>query len=92
MAEKRAYTSSRHQAPDSFTSSTFPVPGLFYPFVFTCESCGTEVKVTRAEARDLSSNPDSLDAVDMALRQEHRWMKDRRGTYCPDCGPPEEAE
>jgi hypothetical protein len=85
-------TQNQHQAPDSLTSSPLPVPGLSYPFVFACESCGTEVEVTRAEARDLSSNPDSLDAVDVVLRQEHRWMKDHRGAYCPDCEPLEEAE
>ena len=62
------------------------MPGLTYPFVFECDGCGAEVEVTRSEATDLWTDPDSLNAVDVVLEQEHGWMKDRRGVYCPDCG------
>jgi hypothetical protein len=48
------------------------MPGLSYPFVFECEECDTETTVTRAEARDLYPNPDSLTAVDEVLQQEKR--------------------
>ena len=61
------------------------MPGLTYPFVFECESCGTEATVTRAEARDLHTNPDSLTAVDMVLEQKKGWAQSRAGAYCPDC-------
>lgn len=66
--------------------------GLSYPFVFACKNCGTEIEVTRAEARDLFPNPDSLDAVNEVLIQRHGWTKDRRGAYCTDCDPPQPAE
>jgi len=62
--------------------------GLSYPFVFECEKCGTETTVTRAEARDLYPNPDSLTAIDEVLQQEKGWTNDQRGAYCPDCQPP----
>lgn len=66
------------------------MPGLSYPFVFSCDGgCGAEVKVTRAQVRDLFPNPDSLEAVDMALRHEHGWTKNQQGVFCPDCGPGE---
>lgn len=64
------------------------MPGLSYPFVFECDGCDAEATVTRAQARDLFPNPESLDAVDEVLIQEHGWTKDRRGVYCPDCDPP----
>jgi hypothetical protein len=46
------------------------MPGLTYPLAFKCENCGTETTVTRAEARDLYPNPDSLTAVDEVLQQQ----------------------
>jgi hypothetical protein len=61
------------------------MPDLTYPFVFECESCGTEATVTRAEARDLYPNPDSLTAVDEVLEQEKGWTQGSRGAYCPNC-------
>jgi hypothetical protein len=61
------------------------MPGLSYPFVFECESCDRETTVTRAEARDLYPNPDSLTAVDMVLEQEKGWTQGTSGAYCPDC-------
>ena len=61
------------------------MPGLTYPFIFECEECGTEATVTRAEARDLYPNPDSLTAVDEVLEQEKGWAQSRAGAYCPNC-------
>jgi len=61
------------------------MPGLTYPFVFECEECGTEATVTRAEARDLYPNPDSLTAVDEVLGQKKGWTQSRAGAYCPGC-------
>ncbi len=61
------------------------MPGLSYPFVFECESCDRETTVTRAEARDLYPNPDSLTAVDVVLEQEKGWTQGTSGAYCPDC-------
>lgn len=63
------------------------MPGLSYPFFFSCESCGERVKVTRQQARDLSPNPDSIDAVDAVLQKKHGWAKDHRGAYCPNGDP-----
>lgn len=68
------------------------MPGLSYPFVFECDGCEAEVTVTRAQARDLFPNPDSLDAVDEVLIQVHGWTKDVRGAYCPNCDPPDWEE
>jgi hypothetical protein len=45
------------------------------------------VKVTRQQARDLSPNPDSIDAVDAVLQKKHGWAKDHRGAYCPNGDP-----
>ena len=39
------------------------MPGLAYPFVFVCSSCGARVTVTRAEAADLWPDPDERTAV-----------------------------
>jgi hypothetical protein len=61
------------------------MPGLTYPFVFECSGCEAEVEVTRAEVTDLWPDPDSLEAVDVALKQEHGWTKDHRGAFCPQC-------
>jgi len=63
--------------------------GLSYPFVFESDKCEAEATVTRAEARDLYPNPDSLTAVDEVLQQEKGWTNGERGAYCPDCEPPE---
>lgn len=49
--------------------------GLTYPFVFGCDGCDAEVEVTRNEATDLYPNPDSLDVLDVVLRQKHSWTK-----------------
>ena len=68
------------------------MPGLSYPFVFECDSCGAEATVTRSQARDLFVTPDSLDAVDEVLIQVHGWTKDRRGVWCKDCDPPTPTE
>ncbi len=64
-----------------------PMPGLSYPFVFECNECGAETSVTRAEARDLYPNPDSLTAVDEVLQQEKGWTQRASAAYCPDCSP-----
>ena len=61
--------------------------GLSYPFVFECDECGAETSVTRAEARDLYPNPDSLTAVDEVLQQEKGWTQRASAAYCPDCSP-----
>ncbi|MCS3613526.1 hypothetical protein GGP50_003300 [Salinibacter ruber] len=61
------------------------MPGLTYPFVFECEECSTEATVTRAEARDLYPNPDSLTAVDEVIEQKKGWTQGASGAYCPDC-------
>jgi hypothetical protein len=61
--------------------------GLSYPFHFACDACGAEVSVTRAEARDLWPDPDSHDAVEVALEQEHGWTNGAWGVWCPDCEP-----
>lgn len=68
------------------------MPGLSYPFVFECLGCGTRVEVTRTDARDYVSNPDSHNAVETVLTEEHGWSKDIRGAYCPDCDPPSKEE
>jgi len=68
------------------------MPGLSYPFVFKCDACSAEVTVTRAQARALFPNPDSLDAVDVVLEQEHGWTSDAWGVWCPDCEPGSSAE
>lgn len=68
------------------------MPGLSYPFFFSCSSCGTRVEVTRSQALDLHPNPDSHNAVDMVLTQEHGWTKDHSMVYCPDCDPPSVEE
>lgn len=64
------------------------MPGLSYPFAFKCDECGAEATVTRAEARNLHPNPDSLTAVDEVLQQKRGWTKGTWGAYCPDCEPP----
>jgi len=58
---------------------------LSYPFVFSCHECEAETTVTRAEARDLYPNPDSLTAVDEVLEQEKGWTQETWRAYCPDC-------
>jgi len=62
---------------------------LSYPFIYECNSCGSETKVTRADAGDLHPNPENLDALRVVL-QRRGWMQLPIGrTYCPRCTPPE---
>jgi hypothetical protein len=58
----------------TFTNSLSAMPGLSYPFVYECSSCGTETTVTREDARGLYPDPDSPNAVDIVL-QERGWMR-----------------
>jgi hypothetical protein len=62
------------------------MPGLAYPFVFECSSCGEETTVTRTDARDLSPDPDHRGAFELVL-QTRGWTKSRdgRSAYCSDC-------
>jgi hypothetical protein len=66
------------------------MPGLSYPFVFECDSCGVEVEVTRDQATYMYPDPDNVDAVDVVLEQVHGWTKDYRGAWCSDCEAPTE--
>lgn len=79
-----------HRPSQRLVSQLQTVKGpVSHLFVFECEEYATEATVTRAEARDLYPNPDSLTAVDEVLQQEKGWTNGERGAYCPDCEPPE---
>ena len=60
--------------------------GLTYPFAFTCEHCGTETTVTRADARGCGLHPDKNQAVDVVLEMRG-WVEGPAGylIFCPDC-------
>lgn len=62
------------------------MPGLSYPFVYECSNCEAETTVKRSDARDLHTNPDSMNAVEIVL-QQRGWLRDEiKGVlFCPDC-------
>lgn len=62
------------------------MPGLSYPFVYECSNCDNETTVERADARDLHTNPDSINAVEIVL-QQRGWVRGelQRLLFCPDC-------
>jgi hypothetical protein len=62
------------------------MPGLTYPFAFTCVNCDQKTVVERSDARGLSLNPDSLNAVSIVL-QQRGWLQDEIDgrIFCPDC-------
>jgi hypothetical protein len=66
------------------------MPGLSYPFVYECSNCDRETTVERVDARDLHTNPDSINALEIVL-QQRGWLRDElKGLlFCPDCADPE---
>jgi hypothetical protein len=66
------------------------MPGLSYPFVYECSNCDAETTVERSDARDLHTNPDSFNAVEIVL-QRRGWLRDDIDgvLFCPDCVEPE---
>jgi len=62
------------------------MPGLSYPFVYECSGCGNETTVTREDARGYYPDPDSLNAVDVVLKQRG-WMRGEGEDvlFCPKC-------
>lgn len=62
---------------------------LSYPFIYQCNACGSKTEVTRADAQELHTNPENLEAPEKVL-QRRGWMQRPIGrTYCPKCMPPE---
>lgn len=51
------------------------MPGPGYPFAYECENCNEEITVTRENARDPATNPDSINALETAL-QKRGWLRD----------------
>jgi hypothetical protein len=66
------------------------MPGLSYPFVYECTNCGAETTIERADARQLHTNPDSINALEIIL-QERGWLRDdiKGLLFCPDCAAAE---
>jgi len=62
------------------------MPGLDYPFVYVCSTCGAETTIERPDAQELHPNPDSFDAHELVL-QNRGWMRAPLDgdLYCPDC-------
>lgn len=62
------------------------MPHLSYPFLFECTNCETETAVRRSEAQNLNHDPESMDAVLMAL-DDQGWLRDEEEQLllCPAC-------
>ena len=60
------------------------MPGLSYPFVFECFDCDHRTVVERTDARDVSADTDSHEAIDAVLKKRG-WVQSFNGIYCTDC-------
>lgn len=67
--------------------------GLSYPFIYECSNCERETTIERADALDLSTNPDSINALEIILRRRGWLRDDIKGLlFCPECtGADEDA-
>lgn len=63
----------------------FPVPVPSYLFHFQCRDCGEHLTVRRSNARELSDDPDRVDALYEVLEVRAWVLSARDGLlFCPD--------
>jgi len=60
------------------------MPGLSYPYRYVCLECGKTTTITRTDADEVHSNPETSEARQIVLEQRG-WRRGGDGLMCPDC-------
>lgn len=60
------------------------MPGLSYPFTYVCLQCNETTTITRSDAEEAHSNPDSTEARQIVLKQRG-WRPEDDELLCHDC-------